>query len=149
MKVTLTGVWHNATNKAGQPFMSKAGKPYERCSIKTAQHGEKYLSGFGNKTTKTWQVGEEVDILVEENGEYLNFSLPKVEVGGLSELDREMFMRIEKKLDNVNWYIVEMAKAFKNKVPMYPTPEVEGIDVQADPFGHSEVEKPTDIDSSF
>ena len=128
MKVKLTGVWHNAKNKAGQPFISKTGKPYERCSIKTEEHGDKYLSGFGNKTTKEWQVGEEVDLIVEEKGDFLNFSLPKVEGG--SSLDKETLMRLEKKLDAITWHVVEMAKSMKTGKPMYQSPEMEGIDVE-------------------
>lgn len=128
MKVTLTGVWHNATNKDGKPFISKKGKPYERCSIKTQEHGDRYLSGFGNKTTKGWNVGDAVEIIVEESGNFLNFSLPKEEKGGLTDMDREMFMRMEKKIDSINWHIIEFLRAQKGGQPMYPSPEVEGID---------------------
>lgn len=64
--------------------VSKAGKPYVRLSIKTDKHGERYISGFGNKDNANWQIGDEVDIKVTEsetkdkNGlPYLNFEMPK------------------------------------------------------------------------
>ena len=130
-KVTLTAVYHNDKDRDGKPYVAqKTGKPYTKCNIKCAEYGDKYLSGFGNAVTKTWNVGDSVDIEIEQRGEYLNFSVPKKEVsGGLSDLDREMLMRIEKKIDSVNWHIVEFLRAQKGGQPMYPSPEVEGIDV--------------------
>ena len=43
----------------------------------TREHGEKWLSGFGNKDNAGWNVGDDVEIDVEQKGEYLNFSTPK------------------------------------------------------------------------
>lgn len=126
-KVTLTAVYHNDKDRNGNPYMSKAGKPYTKCNIKATEYGDKYISGFGNKTTQGWKVGDTVEIEITPNGEYLNFSVPKV-TGGLSELDREMLMRMEKKMDNINFHIVEIAKGLKGKT-MYQSPEMEGIDV--------------------
>ena len=120
-KVTLTAVYHQSANKEGVPYVSKAGKPYERCSIKTAQHGEKYLSGFGSKTTRVWQVGDEVEIEIEQKGEYLNFSVPKVEQGGFTDQDRERMRRIEGLLANINDHVMRLYKhAGIDKTPDYP-----------------------------
>lgn len=56
---------------------SASGKNYTSTVIKTEQHGETTLSGFGNNTNETWVEGDEVQIEivpVEKNGvEYLNF----------------------------------------------------------------------------
>ena len=127
-KVTLTAVYHNDKDRNGNPYKSQAGKPYTKCNIKCTEYGDKYLSGFDNKETQTWKIGDTVDIIIEQKGEYLNFSLPKKETGGLTEMDREMFMRMEKKIDSINWHIIEFLRAQKGGQPMYPSPEVEGID---------------------
>lgn len=135
-KVTLTAVYHNDKDRDGKPYVAqKTGKPYTKCNIKCAEYGDKYLSGFGNALTKTWNVGDTVEIEIEQKGEYLNFSVLKKQEGGLSDLDREFLIRIEKKVDAINWYVVEMAKAMKTGSPVYPTPEVEGIDTSLEnPF---------------
>jgi len=56
---------------------SKAGKPFTSLSIKTDKHGDRFLGGFGNKDNESWQVGDSVEIDVVENGQYLNFEMPK------------------------------------------------------------------------
>ena len=73
---TLTGVWRNTTDKAGNPLKSKDGKPYTKVSIKTKETGDKYVGGFGNKANEGWKIGDVVDIIVEQNGDFLNFKLP-------------------------------------------------------------------------
>lgn len=133
--VTLTAVYHNDKDRDGKPYVAqKTGKPYTKCNIKVAEYGDKYLSGFGNAVTKTWNVGDTVEIEIETRGEYLNFSVPKKETGGgLSDQDRETLMRLEKKIDSINWHIIEFLKAQKSGKPMYPSPEVEGIKIEEPP----------------
>jgi hypothetical protein len=57
---------------------SKNGKPYVACSIKS---GGEYYNGFGNAQTKSWQVGDEVEVETYEeeyNGKmYKKFRVPK------------------------------------------------------------------------
>jgi hypothetical protein len=55
------------------------GKPYKKLAIKTVEHGDKWLSGFQNKDNENWKEGDQVDIVVKENGQYLNFETPKME----------------------------------------------------------------------
>ena len=79
MKLKITKIWFNNTNKDGQPYLDKDSRPYTRVVIKTDQHGEKKLSGFaysGDEMMR-WREGQEVDIDVSQKGEYLNFRLPK------------------------------------------------------------------------
>lgn len=74
MKVRLTTVYRTKTDKKGNLLTSKkSGKPYERVSIKTVEHGDKWLSGFGGQWNADWAEGDEVDIVVKEAGQYLNF----------------------------------------------------------------------------
>ena len=55
---------------------SKTGRPFTSLGIRTQEHGEKWLSGFGNKDNAAWKIGDKVEIIVEQKGEYLNFSMP-------------------------------------------------------------------------
>lgn len=74
MKVTIT--WLKREDKT-----SAAGKPWTSLSIKTKEHADKYLSGFGNADNKNWIVGMEAEIAVVEkkvgDKTYLNFETPK------------------------------------------------------------------------
>src|SRR3990167_21920 len=78
-KVKLTQVNRYTTNKEGSPLINKNGKPYSSIRIKCEEYGDKLLSGFGNKDNANWNAGDEVEIMVEQKGEYLNFSTPKKE----------------------------------------------------------------------
>lgn len=57
---------------------TKTGKPFTTCSIKS---GGEYYNGFGNAQTKSWQVGDEVEVETYEeeyNGKmYKKFKVPK------------------------------------------------------------------------
>lgn len=55
----------------------KTGKPFVSLGIRVPEHGEAWLSGFGNQSNAEWQVGNTVEIEVEKKGEYLNFTVPK------------------------------------------------------------------------
>ena len=57
--------------------MKKNGKPYTRMSVKVAEHGEKWISGFESPVNKGWKEGDVVAMVIKENGEYLNFEVPK------------------------------------------------------------------------
>lgn len=94
-KHTLTFVGRYTTKKDGTPLVSSTGKPYTSLRIKTNAHGDQYLSGFDNAATKNWKVGDEVEIEVEQKGEYLNFSTPKSNGGGMSEGDKALLQQIK------------------------------------------------------
>ena len=80
-KITLTRVTPLTTDKAGNPLMGKNGKPYTRLLINCNEYGEKALSGFQNASNAHWQVGQQVDVIVEKvnvgGKEYLNFKMPE------------------------------------------------------------------------
>ena len=90
MKVKLTYV--NNEDK-----VSKNGKPYTRCSIKTEGTGDEWINGFGNETTKTWNPGDEVEVrLFDEEYEgktYKKFEAPKpaaAALAGIEELRKQL-----------------------------------------------------------
>lgn len=86
MKTRLTNLKVYNNDKDGKPLKTKDGKPYTRMNIQIESHGDKWLSGFGNAQNKGWQIGDEIDVEVKENGQYLNFEMPKrTPQGGMSE----------------------------------------------------------------
>jgi len=78
-KVILTKVYSSNKDKNGNELVNRNGKPYTRMSIKTQQHGDTWLSGFQNRTNENWKQGDEVEIIVTQNGQYTNFETPKTE----------------------------------------------------------------------
>jgi hypothetical protein len=64
-KVTITRVYR------GEQQTKKGLLP--KIGIKTTAHGDKWLSSFQVPGTESWKEGDEVDIDIEENGQYLNF----------------------------------------------------------------------------
>ena len=79
-KVTLTRVFTTDKNKDGTPLVAKAtGKPYSKMSIKCVEHGDKWLGGFKNRENENWKEGDQVDIIVKQNGDFLNYEVPKAE----------------------------------------------------------------------
>jgi hypothetical protein len=79
MKYTITALTRKTTKKDGTPLITKDGRPYAMLSIKTQEHGDKWLSGFENSISKNWTVGTTAEFNVVPNGEYLNFEIPKPE----------------------------------------------------------------------
>lgn len=78
MKVVITKITRQDKDKKGNPYMTKAtpnkpSRPYTRVGLKTQEHGDKWLSGFENRTNANWKEGDSVEIEVEQKGEYLNF----------------------------------------------------------------------------
>ena len=76
MNVTITKIYRSTQDKNGKPLTTKDGRNYERVSIKTREHGEKWISGFGNAGNANWREGDTVEVFIEEKGEYLNFKQP-------------------------------------------------------------------------
>ena len=47
-----------------------------KVSIKTEEHGDKWLSTFNTAGTEAWTDGMEVNIDITEKGDFLNFKVP-------------------------------------------------------------------------
>lgn len=75
--ITLTKIYTTNKDKAGNQLMSKNNKPYTRMSIKCSEHGDKLISGFQNQQNQNWKEGDKVEVIIKENGQYLNFETPK------------------------------------------------------------------------
>ena len=78
-KITLTRVFSTDKNKDGTPLMSKLGKPYSKMSVKCVEHGDTWLSGFKGRENENWKEGDQVDVIVKQNGDFLNYEVPKAE----------------------------------------------------------------------
>lgn len=93
------------TNKEGQPYLDRQQRPYSRVSIQTEQHGKRWLSGFAYQDSPFlgWRIGDEVEIEIEEKGQYLNFWLPKPASGGALPLNfTTRFSAIEQKVNEIH-----------------------------------------------
>jgi len=76
-KVTIVKVYRSNKDKQGNILKTQDGREYTRLAIQTKEHGQKWISGFGNSKNSDWKAGDSVDIIIEPNGEYLNFKMPK------------------------------------------------------------------------
>src|SRR3990167_9743310 len=77
-KVKLTKIYVNDTKKSGEKLLTKDGRPYRKIAIQTDKHAG-YLSDFifrDDDEKLTWKVGDEVEIIVYHNGDFLNFKTP-------------------------------------------------------------------------
>lgn len=93
----ITKIRIDWANKDGQPYINKFQQPYARVAIQTVETEAKWLSGFAKSgdAALNWKVGDEVDIQIEEKGQYLNWKHPKrTQNDSQAQLDRiERFVK--------------------------------------------------------
>ena len=101
MQVTITKVFRTKLDRDKNPLKTSDGRDYERLSIKTQEHGDRWLSVFGNEYNQNWGEGTVIDIEVTEaqKGDqvYLNFK-------GLSKL-----MVLEKRVQALETWKASMS----------------------------------------
>ena len=76
-KVRITNISRYDKDRDGKPLKTKDGRLYTRITIQTEEYEGKQLSGFGNAENQNWQIGDEIEIIIEERNGYLNFRQPK------------------------------------------------------------------------
>ena len=136
MKTTLTSLKRFDKDRDGNALKTRDGRPYTRLVIETKEH-PKSLSGFDSIQTSGWQIGQEVDIEVEQKGEYLNFKLPNKEDRLTKTLEE-----INGKMTKMNLMLTEIGNAVipskRDTIPgtdkPYPTPEDEWPNDESVPF---------------
>lgn len=129
----ITDIKRYTQDKQGEPLKTRDGRLYTRVTIKTEEHGDKMISGFENEITKSWNIGDEVDIKVEQKGEYLNFSTPKKDDAVNSKLEQILngITSIKLKLTNMEANMPKLTSA-GTKVPDFS--EVDDISPEDIPF---------------
>ena len=135
MKVTLT----YCNNEAK---VSKNGKPYTSCSIKTAEHGDVFINGFGNATTKLWAAGEVVDVDVYDE-EYNGKVYKKFKAMEKADVLEERVIELERKVQAMSDFLRRQTQAVvaptvtpakpPHVVPKQPSSTVATPGVVADP----------------
>lgn len=136
MQVKLTKIYTTNKDKAGNDLKSKKGAPYTRMSIKTEQHGDKWISGFKNKDNAHWKEGDTVEVNITESGQYLNFETPKVEDKNNEKLEKILNVLTGMKLE---LEIIKERLPKRNVAQMEPTDsprpdEMPDFDVKGETF---------------
>lgn len=132
MKGTITQITRYTTGKDGTPLVTKDGRPYTRTIVKLQEYGDKLISGFGNAYNAQWKEGDQVDIIVEQKGEYLNFTTPKKEDATKEELEQ-----IKNKLTSIVISLEQIKGHLRmdKKEADYPDfPDVESMPEGDNPF---------------
>lgn len=122
-KVTITKTYITDKDKNGNLLKSKDGKPYTRMSIKCNEYGDKWISGFQNKSNQNWKEGDTVEVIITQKGEYLNFETPKKD-----DLANE-------KMDKILAYVKEIhgqLKIIKERLPERNVAKLEPEDTLRD-----------------
>jgi len=100
--------------------ISKAGRPYTACAIKTTQHGDKFINGLGGNITMNWNVGDtvECDIFEEEyNGKmYTKFKVA-------SRMDQ-----VEKKVQSLEARILKLEQHGSSVNPVSTPPSAQAFE---------------------
>lgn len=117
-KVKLTKIYTTNKDKAGNQLIGKNGKSYTRMSIKTEQHGDKWISGFQNKDNSSWKEGDEVEVVIKQSGEYLNFKTPKK-----PDVNNEKLEKILNKLTSINLQLAIIAEKVGINHPQFEQEE--------------------------
>ena len=125
MKLTITGIWRYTTKQDGSPLVGSNGKPYTSVKIKTQEYGDKQLSGFGDVWNAEWKDGQQIEVDVEQKGEYLNFK----KVNPVKKLE-ERVVKLEAAVFKTT---PAPAKApVKEVANVFKTPEIPIINVEDD-----------------
>lgn len=104
-KLKITGIKQYTKDKEGNQLTGKFG-PYVRVVLSTQDYPTKDISVF-SKSEVDWKVGQEIELDVTENGQYLNGKIPKKEdlaVAGIEELTK----RVKKLEDTLGIKLAEL-----------------------------------------
>lgn len=122
-KVKLIKVYINDKSKDGKPLITSLGKPFQKIAIQTDKHAG-YLSHLifnQDDPTLQFAIGQEVEIIAWQEGDYKNFKIP-------TKLDR-LEIRIKVLEDLLN-----TGKGPQNKTSEAPILSEDNIKVEDLPF---------------
>lgn len=73
-EIVIKKIYHNTERKDGTPIVTKGGDPYTKVTIETINGTKLYGNSFKeDDDVRNWRDGETHKVIVEQNGEYLNF----------------------------------------------------------------------------
>src|SRR3990167_10756238 len=80
--LTITKIFINHESKTGEKFVSAKGKKFWKIAIQVDEKDYKgeYLTDLIFEETDErfeWKTGQEINVIVSRNNQYLNFKLPK------------------------------------------------------------------------
>lgn len=77
-QITISKIYLNDTNKAGQPYLDKSSRPFKMIKIVTQEGRTLWGRAYQGSPVLAWKVGDthEVEVETSDNG-FLNFRLPK------------------------------------------------------------------------
>lgn len=104
-KVTVKTIKNYDKDKEGNTLTGKFG-PYYKYGLTCDEYPTKTIYGIGNKPLN-WQEGQEIEIDIEEKGEWLNFKLPKKEDVAVSKVE-ELEKRVKKLEDLLKTGIAQL-----------------------------------------
>lgn len=140
IKATIIWLKSDSANRDGKPYYSEAlKKNYSRVSIKTKEHGEKYLSMndvYGK--CKDLKVGDTVDIIVTQNGNFTNFDFPKKTKNESKPFanDDQVLHQIEvlkTKISRLSALVERLyEKSFGEQIDGYPIEDIKAEDITFD-----------------
>lgn len=117
--------------------VSKMGKPYVKCVLKTLEHGAAWINGFGSPETWNWKIGDQVEIEVTDsvwNGKVSKkFKVSQGQQGQLAQqytaqqpighIPNEMLVQEIKKLHVFCKAMDKRLLAIEHPAPLQPTLE--------------------------
>ena len=75
--VRIKSIFVNEANKDGQPYVDKRGNKYKRVKLVLEDGRSPSALAYGSEAFLSWKSGDEVEVVIEQNGDFLNFSLPE------------------------------------------------------------------------
>jgi len=111
-KIKINQIYINDKNKEGKPLMTSNGKKYWKVAIKCNKYPDKYITCMlfnQDDEVFNWQPNDEVEVVIEQNGDFLNFKRPtqvdrlKMQIDDHEERIRilEIFMKKPEKEEEV------------------------------------------------
>jgi len=96
----------------------------------------KWISGFQNSANKDWKEGDEVEVTIKQNGEYLNFETPKKD-----DKVVEMLSQILTRLGTINAKIVLIAqKVYPREMAVKETKAMnDGVEYPEEPINPEDI----------
>ena len=80
MRTKLNSIFFNDKKKDGTPYVDKNGQPFKMAVIDTTDGKASMFCGKFQANDliemQQWQKGQEIDVIFEKSGEYMNFKLP-------------------------------------------------------------------------